>query len=146
MFNKNISSLQIILFVYISGKDLDFEGFIPPSNESEMSRQLRSQSQIKQAWSTSLYEGQGHTDQETRASWNLVNLSYQLSIQLCKVKRQYLLTCKVSRYCLLTLHGRIASMFALSLLARRYAENRYSTSTDEFGMHGHTEMYFVIHL
>ena len=31
----------------------------------------------------------------------------QWSILLCKAKRQYLLTCKVSRYCLLTLHDRI---------------------------------------
>ena len=29
-------------------------------------------------------------------------------IALCKAKRQYLFTCKVSRYCLLALHGSIA--------------------------------------
>ena len=30
-----------------------------------------------------------------------------MTILLCKAKRQYLLTCKVSRYCLLALHGSI---------------------------------------
>ena len=30
------------------------------------------------------------------------------SVLLCKAKRQYLLTCKVSRYCLLALHGSVA--------------------------------------
>ena len=29
------------------------------------------------------------------------------TVLLCKAKRQYLLTCKVSRYCLLSLHGRV---------------------------------------
>ena len=31
---------------------------------------------------------------------------------LCKAKRQYLLTCEVSRYCLLALHGRAVLHFA----------------------------------
>ena len=32
------------------------------------------------------------------------------STPLCKAKRQYLLTCEVSRYCLLALHGRVDSL------------------------------------
>ena len=31
----------------------------------------------------------------------------QLTVLPCKAKRQYLLTCKVSRYCLLALHDRV---------------------------------------
>ena len=33
-------------------------------------------------------------------------------VPLCKAKRQHLLTCKVSRYCLLALHGRSSSTLA----------------------------------
>ena len=32
------------------------------------------------------------------------------AVLLCKAKRQYLLTCKVSRYCLLPLHGSVAPL------------------------------------
>ena len=35
------------------------------------------------------------------------------TILLCKVKRQNLLTCKVSRYCLLALNGRIEQRMAI---------------------------------
>ena len=38
-------------------------------------------------------------------SWAGVTVETPTTTLLCKVKRQHLLTCKVSRYCLLALHG-----------------------------------------
>ena len=37
-------------------------------------------------------------------------MSLTAAAMLCKAKRQYLLTCKVSRYCLLALHGTAAAV------------------------------------
>ena len=42
----------------------------------------------------------------------LRGLTLPSSILPCKTKRQYLLTCKVSRYCLLALHGSIVGQFS----------------------------------
>ena len=38
----------------------------------------------------------------------------------CKAERQYLLTCKVSRYCLLALHGRIRASFKVAIMPALY--------------------------
>ena len=39
--------------------------------------------------------------------WQIRYFIIKVTILLCKGKKQYLLTCKVSRYCLLPLHGSI---------------------------------------
>ena len=39
--------------------------------------------------------------------YRTVQTDQHITVLLCKAKRQYLLTCKVSRYCLLALHGRV---------------------------------------
>ena len=51
---------------------------------------------------------------------------------LCKSKRQYLLTCKVSRYCLLALHGRAISVMAQQSLASA-RQGRRCLLSDQYG-------------
>ena len=46
-------------------------------------------------------------------------------ILLCKAKRQYLLTCKVRRYCILALHGSILPLItgdSVKLLLKGHAQ------------------------
>ena len=53
-----------------------------------------------------------------------------LTILLCKGKKQYLLTCKVSRYCLLPLQGSIIDLLFLTveLSEKYYNITRFTTS------------------
>ena len=54
---------------------------------------------------------------------------------LCKSKRQYLLTCKVSRYCLLVLHGSIVQLFSKMQRARCKVIVRFSNPTNTKHLH-----------
>ena len=46
-----------------------------------------------------------------------------IPILLCKARRQYLLTCKVSRYCLLALYGRIVISLTVEVIQTPFTVN-----------------------